>query len=402
LEYHIRILQQYALGRNINEVCNISKSKLFSNGNDIFDVYEELQTNLEKALKDIAKFEVEEVSSVFNSVIEKSKQALINGGSSGVPTGLFSLDNITNGWQGSDLVIVAGRPGMGKTALAISIMLYPTIIKKIPVAIFSLEMSKEQLVGRMASSISGVSASKIIKKQMDQYEIDKMVNMASDLNTAPMYIDDTPNISLVELKTKVRKLVKEQGVKMIIVDYLQLMRPGLSISNREQEISEISRGLKALAKELDIPVIALSQLSRLVESRADKKPMLSDLRESGQIEQDADMVIFTYRPEYYGIEEYQLDDITLNTKNLFVAIVGKHRNGGLGEVELTFLKEQIRVTNYGSNPFDNSNQSNTFVEKIKNEVAEKPLQTNMSIEPNELFLKENPFTNIDSKDDYPF
>lgn len=403
LEYHVRLLQQFSLARTINDTCNLSRSKLFSGGNDVFDVYEELQNSLENALKDIAKYKVENVKDVFLDLIEKSKQALINGGSYGVPSGLHKLDEITNGWQGSDLIIVAGRPGMGKTALAISMMLYPTIRKSIPVAIFSLEMSKEQLVGRMASSVSGINASKIVKKQLTEYEIKRMEEGAIELNSAPMYIDDTPNISLVELKTKARKLVRDQGVKMIIVDYLQLMRSGLQISNREQEISEISRGLKALAKELNIPVIALSQLSRSVESRADKKPMLSDLRESGQIEQDADMVIFTYRPEYYGITEYQLDTTILPTDRLFIAIVGKHRNGGIGEVELTFHKEQIRVSNYGYQPFDNSNQNNTFVENIKNEASEKPLQSNTNIEQNDNFLNEgNVFYNNTNIDDVPF
>lgn len=362
IEYHGRLLQQFSLARKINEVCNVSKYKLFNGGNDIFDVMEELQTNLENALKDIIKYQVAKVSDIHAEILKKSRELLLNGGHSGVPSGLWSMDEITNGWQDSDLVILAGRTGMGKTALAISVMLYPTIIKQIPVAIFSLEMSKEQLVGRMQSSITGVNASRIIKKQLNEYEIEFITKHAHELQTSPLFIDDTPNISLIELKTKARKLVRENGVKMIIVDYLQLMRSGLQLQIREQEIAEISRGLKALAKELNLPIIALSQLSRAVESRADKKPMLSDLRESGQIEQDADMVLFCYRPEYYGVTDYQLGDEHLDTTGLFIVNIAKHRSGAVGEVKLTFLKEQIRVTNYGSNPFADIKQNTIFVE----------------------------------------
>lgn len=366
-EYHVRILQQMALARSLNDICNKTRYKLFSDDNDIFDVCEEMQSSIEGSLKGIAKYQVSKVSDIHEKIIQKSRDLLVSGGSSGVPSGLYDLDNVTNGWQKSDLVIVAGRPGMGKTAFALCVMLYPTLMQNRPIAFFSLEMSSEQLVGRMQSAISMVNASRIVKKQLTVEEIDYIEQKAKDLSTAPIFIDDTPNISLMELKTKARKLVREDKVEMIIVDYLQLMRSGLNVQNREQEIAEISRGLKSLAKELDIPVIALSQLSRSVESRGgDKKPMLSDLRESGQIEQDADMVIFCYRPEYYGIEMYQYGTVELPCKGLFISIIAKHRSGATGEVKLGFMEEQIRITNYGSEIFAEQNKSNTFVDSKEN------------------------------------
>jgi replicative DNA helicase len=415
IEYHVRILQQYSLARQINELCNISKYKLFNGDHDVFDVYEELQVSLEGSLRDISKYQISSVSTIYDKLIETTKKAIESGGTFGVPTGLRNLDEKTNGWQSSDLIIVAGRPGMGKTAIAISMMLKPALIDNIPVAFFSLEMSNEQLVGRMVSGISGISASRIIKKQLTTEELDIIQKNAGYIKNAPIYLDDTPNISLIELKTKARRLVRENGVKAIFIDYLQLMRSGLNIGNREQEISEISRGLKALAKELNIPVIALSQLSRMVESRSDKKPMLSDLRESGQIEQDADLVLFTYRPTYYGIDQYELSNgnttDTYPTKtesfDLFVCIIAKHRNGGIGEVVLSFLPKQTRVTNYGYNPFQHESQGYTNVENNKNQgytsiekntkfEQKTSFQSNINIEPNNDFLSENSGnTNID-------
>jgi len=249
---------------------------------------------------------------------------------------------------------------MGKTAWAVSMIMNPAIQDKRAVAIFSLEMSKEQLVSRMQSNLSEINVSKIVKKQLNMDEIKAIQRNCTPLDNAPIYIDDTPNISLIELKSKARKLVKENKVELIVIDYLQLMRSGRNINSREQEIAEISRGLKGLAKELDIPVIALSQLSRNVEGRGDKKPMLSDLRESGQIEQDADMVIFCYRPEYYGIQQYEVGSETFPSNGLFMLLVSKHRNGELGEIPLRFIHEQTKLTNHQFG-FGNSEFSNTFV-----------------------------------------
>jgi replicative DNA helicase len=299
VDYHVRILQQEALRRNLIKIGNIAVQKSFDNTEDIFDVFNETQSELDNSLKNVVNYEIKSVGKVHDEIIQQSINILKLGKKSGVPTGLTLVDNLTNGWQKSDLVILAGRPGMGKSTVAVCMCIHPSVIQKIPVAIFSLEMSNEQVVSRMQSYFSAVNVSKIVKKQLTEQEIVEIEKTCKDLKTAPIFIDDTPNISLLELKGKCRKLVKENNVQLIVIDYLQLMRSGLNINNREQEIAEISRGLKALAKELKIPVIALSQLSRGVESRADKKPMLQDLRESGQIEQDADMVIFCFRPEYY-------------------------------------------------------------------------------------------------------
>lgn len=353
LPTHIKILQQFYLSRYINDVCGQSRFRLYNGGHDIFDVYTDLMQNLEDALKDIIRHDINLIRQIHIESVKKSYDIIESGGFAGVSTKLTLVDNLTNGFQPSDLIIVAGRSGMGKTALAVTLGMNAAINKD-PIAIFSLEMSKEQLVGRMQSSLSGVDVSRIIKKQITKEELHKIDNSCKVLYDIPMYIDDTPSITLTELKLKTRKLVKDKNCKMIIIDYLQLMRSGLNISNREQEVAEISKGLKAIAKELQIPVIALSQLSRAVEQRADKKPMLSDLRESGQIEQDADMVVFCYRPEYYGITDYEIGSNHFDANGLFMFIVAKHRNGALGEIPLKFIHDQTKITNIETSYFDNN------------------------------------------------
>jgi replicative DNA helicase len=359
INFYIKILQQKFLERSIIYICNKNLQRILDFREDVFDVFANLQVELDNCLKDVLKYEVSKISEIHYDIIFKMSNVIEKGIKSGVPTGFNLLDNVTNGWQDSDLIILAGRPSMGKTACAVSMIIHPSIEKQIPVAIFSLEMSKFQLGGRIQSYISEINVSKIIKSQLNIEELRVIISSCDSLDKAPLYIDDTPNISLIELKSKSRKLVKENGVRLIVIDYLQLMRSGLNIMHREQEIAEISRGLKALAKELNIPVIALSQLSRTVESRGDKKPMLSDLRESGQIEQDADMVIFCYRPEYYGIEQYEIGSQNFETFGLMMLLVAKHRNGELGEIPLRFVHENAKIKNY--NNFNNSNNSNTFV-----------------------------------------
>jgi replicative DNA helicase len=352
IDYHIRILQQEALKRKIIEACSNSVRKAFDSQEDIFDVFQTLQLQLDNALKEVVKYEIQLINEIHQKILKESLELVDNGHQSGVITGLKMLDKVTNGWQKSDLIIIAGRPSMGKTAAAVSMVMYPAINEGKAVAIFSLEMSKEQLVSRMQSNISEINVSNIIKKQLNSQEIYTIAQSCTSLETALIYIDDTPSISLLELKGKARKLVKENKVELIVIDYLQLMRSGLNITQREQEIAEISRGLKGLAKELEIPVIALSQLSRSVELRVDKKPMLSDLRESGQIEQDADMVIFCYRPEYYGIANYELDEVLFESEGLFMLLIAKHRNGELGEIPLKFIHSQTKLTNHTFNDND--------------------------------------------------
>ena len=279
------------------------------------------------------------------------------------------------------LYITDGYTLTHNTACAISMIIHPSIEKDVPVAIFSLEMSNAQLGGRIESYLSGVDVGKIIKKQLDLGDVSYIENACKKLNTAPLYIDDTPNISLTELKSKARRLHREKGIKLIVIDYLQLMRSGLNIQNREQEIAEISKGLKALAKELDIPIIALSQLSRGVEGRTDKKPQLSDLRESGQIEQDADMVMFCYRPEYYGGEVYELEGQEIDAKGLFILVIAKNRNGSLCDVPLRFIGHLAKITNHP----EYRSPNRRHIEP----VSEVSLQSNGALAQNTNFLSQS-------------
>lgn len=381
IDHHVKILQEEALRRNIILISNKAIQKSFDATEDVFEVFNNVQHNLDNALKNVVNYEIRTVGQVHSQVISDSLKVLKSGQKSGVATGLRLLDNVTNGWQKSDLIIIAGRPGMGKTSVVVSMALFPAVQLNEPIAIFSLEMSAEQLVSRMQSQYSDVNVSKIVKKQLTEDEIIQIERSTEKLKIAPMFIDDTPNISLLELKGKVRKLVKEEGVRLVIIDYLQLMRSGIKTQSRELEVSEISRGLKGLAKELSIPVIALSQLSRSVEQRGgDKKPILSDLRESGSIEMDSDMVMFCYRPEYYGFEQYEVGSKTFDAKGLFMLIVAKHRNGELGEIPLRFIGEQTKVTNYDDN-VDNSVNNTTFV---KPNIEENNWK-NLDLKPNEEF-----------------
>lgn len=398
LEFHIKILQEEALRRSLIQIGQETIKKSFDSSEDVFDVFAETQAKMDNALKKVINYEIQNVGDIHDEIIRESYKIHDSGQKSGVPTGLNLVDNLTNGWQKTDLIIIAGRPSMGKTATAISMAIYPSVIEKRGIAIFSLEMSSQQLVSRMQSSFSEINVGKIVKKQLTFDEIAKIDSSSKPLKDAPIYIDDTPNISLLELKGKARKLVKEKGVELIIIDYLQLMRSGYKTQSREQEIAEISRGLKTLAKELNIPVIALSQLSRGVEQRGgDKKPMLSDLRESGQIEQDADMVAFCYRPEYYKIDEYELDGVTFDSRGLFLLIIAKNRNGELGEIPLRFLHSQTKLVNYNEENSFNTKINDTFVQQRD---FESDRFNNKSFEGLEDFNKE--FSNEENEFTNPF
>ena len=254
---------------------------------------------------------------------------------SGVPSGFTKLDELTSGWQASDLIIVAARPSMGKTALTLSMARNIAVDFGVPVAFFSLEMSSVQLITRLISSETGISSDKLRTGKLEDHEWVALNTRVKNLEKAPLYIDDTPSLSIFDLRAKARRLSTQHGIKLIMIDYLQLMTIGnKGAGNREQEISTISRNLKALAKELNIPVIALAQLSRNVESRpGHKRPQLSDLRESGAIEQDADIVSFIYRPEYYKLETWEDDTPTTDQAELVIA---KHRNGALDNIRLKF------------------------------------------------------------------
>ncbi len=284
------------------------------------------------------------ITSVFDEIAKTMQSG--EGVILGLPTGFKDLDALTTGFQPGDLVILASRPSVGKTTFALNIMRYLSIEKKIPTAIFSLEMTKEQLAFRLLCMQGRVDAQKIRKGYVDRDDAKKLTEAANKLSRAPIYIDDTAAIPILELKAKARRIVKEAGVKLIVIDYLQLIQGPRDVDNRQQEISAISRSLKALAKELDITVLALSQLSRAVEQRHDKRPQLSDLRESGAIEQDADVVLFIHRPELTRRQE----EVPEEEKRIAEIIIGKQRNGPIGTVKLVFIKEQLRFENY--TPFE--------------------------------------------------
>ena len=291
----------------------------------------------------------------------------------GVPTGFSGLDEITHGLHGGQLIIVAARPGMGKTALTISMARNMAVEFNIPVAFFSLEMSSIQLITRLISSETGLSSEKLRTGNLEKFEWEQLNLKVSALENAPLFIDDTPSLSIFDLRAKARRLSSQHGIKLIVIDYLQLMTAGGSNKNgnREQEISTISRNLKALAKELDVPVIALSQLSRAVETRGgSKRPILSDLRESGAIEQDADIVSFIYRPEYYKIDEWDDEERTPSAGQAEF-IVAKHRNGGLNNIKLKFVSNLGKFENLDNfeTPFEYQSKINKDSLKVNPDQA---------------------------------
>lgn len=263
------------------------------------------------------------------------------GGITGVASGFYELDYMTSGFQPSDLIIIAARPSMGKTALVLNMAQNMAVKNKVPVAIYSLEMSKEQLAQRLLCAEAKINGQHLRSGQLQDKDWLVLSHALGRLSEAPIFIDDTPGITLMELRAKARRLKAEHGLGLIAIDYLQLMQGNGRIENRQQEISEISRSLKALARELEVPVIALSQLSRAVESRINKRPQLSDLRESGSIEQDADLVLFIYRDEYYNPES--------DKKGIAELIIAKQRNGPVGTVETIFMKDYTRFENKSRN-----------------------------------------------------
>jgi replicative DNA helicase len=314
---------------------------------ELIDFTEKTFTNL---ISNTGANSIQTSEDLFGEILERNDKIIENRNNNtttGIDTGFKELNRITNGWQSSDLIILAARPGMGKTSLAIDFLKTPAF-KKIPTAIFSLEMSSIQLYSRLVSQACDISVESVMRTGMNETQMKELLNKSDLLCDAPIYFDDTAGLKLSDFKTKARKLVREKGVKLMLVDYMQLMVSGGKHGNREGEISEISRSFKTLAKELKIPIIALAQLSRAVESRADKQPLLSDLRESGSIEQDADMVMFLYRAEYYGLDK---DEDGNDTRGRARVIIAKHRNGPTGRVEIAFNAENTDFTDLNENPF---------------------------------------------------
>ncbi|MBT4738523.1 MAG: replicative DNA helicase, partial [Flavobacteriales bacterium] len=357
-EYHARIIAEKFIQRKL---INISSGIIEESLDDTIDVFETLN-KAEQELFNVTEGTLRKSYDSMSDLIKVSLKNIENlknkeAGLSGVPSGFSKLDRVTSGWQKSDLIICAARPGMGKTAFALTMARNIAIEHGMGVGVFSLEMSSEQLVNRLISSESEIDAGKLRKGDLKEHEWVQLHSKIKDLSKAPIFIDDTPAISVFELRAKARRLVKKHGVKMIIIDYLQLMTAGGKGGNREQEISTISRSLKGISKELAIPVMALSQVNRALEQRSgvgSKRPMLSDLRESGAIEQDADIVTFIYRPEYYKIQEWEDGENCLGQSEIIVA---KHRNGGLDNIRLKFRGQFAKFSDLDE--FEHENDSIT-------------------------------------------
>ncbi|MGS4346685.1 replicative DNA helicase [Myroides odoratus] len=340
IEFHSRVILQKFIQRSLIRISNEIIEDAYDETTDVFDLLDKAEAKLYEVTQGNIKKSSETAQSLVAQAKKRIEEISTKEGLSGLPTGFHKLDELTSGWQPSDLIIIAARPGMGKTAFVLSMARNIAIASGAGVAFFSLEMSSVQLITRLISSETGLSSEKLRTGKLEKHEWEQLNVKVKDLERAPLFIDDTPSLSIFDLRAKARRLASQYGIKLIVIDYLQLMTAGGSQKgggNREQEISTISRNLKALAKELDIPVIALSQLSRAVETRGtSKRPLLSDLRESGAIEQDADIVSFIYRPEYYKIEEWD-DEFRSPTAGQAEFIVAKHRNGGLDNIRLKFL-----------------------------------------------------------------
>lgn len=347
IEYHARIVAQKYLARELIRFSSEIQNKAFDETNDVDDLMQEAEGRLFEISQRNVKKDVTQINPVIGEALKILEVAANRkDGLSGLQSGYHGLDKMTSGWQNSDLVIIAARPAMGKTAFVLSMAKNMAMNYNTPVGVFSLEMSNVQLVNRLIINACEIAGEKIKSGQLTPIEWEQLMTKIKDLYDAPIYIDDTPSLSVFELRTKARRLVREHGIKIIIIDYLQLMNAsGMSFGSREQEVSTISRSLKGLAKELNVPIIALSQLNRGVETRDanSKRPQLADLRESGAIEQDADMVCFIHRPEYYKINEDPETGESL--KGIAEIIIAKHRNGAVGDVRLRFRGEFARFQN---------------------------------------------------------
>ncbi len=356
IEFHARIIAQKFIQRELIRISTEIINDAYDDTTDVFTLLDRAESGLFGVTEGNIRKQYDSMSDLIRGAIKQIEQAKNQEGNVvGIPSGFEALDKITSGWQPSDLIILAARPAMGKTAFALSLAKNAAIDFEKPVAIFSLEMSSLQLVTRLISSESELSSEKLRSGNLKDFELAQIHSKISGLAEAQIFIDDTPGISVFELRAKARRLKSQHDIQLLVVDYLQLMTAGSdgkSSGNREQEISTISRSLKSIAKELNIPVIALSQLSRAVETRGgDRRPQLSDLRESGSIEQDADMVMFINRPEYYGLTEDEDGNSTLGIANIIIA---KHRNGATGDVQLKFTKELAKFGNLEPSFFGNS------------------------------------------------
>ena len=376
-EYHARIIAQKHLARQLISYTSKIQTNAFDETIDIDQLMQDAEGELFEISQNNMKKDYTQIDPIVKQAYQALQKAASNkSGLSGIPSGFHKLDKITNGWQNSDLIIIAARPAMGKTAFTLSMAKNIAVDMQIPVAFFSLEMSNIQLVNRLIVNVCEIEGEKIRSGQLKQYEWGQLDIRINNLYGAKLYIDDTPSLSIFELRTKARRLVREHQVKLIIIDYLQLMNAsGMRHGNRQEEVSTISRSLKSLAKELNIPIIALSQLNRSVESRDSqqgqgKRPQLSDLRESGAIEQDADLVAFIHRPEYYKI---LTDENGNDTRGKAEIIIAKHRNGSVGDVMLRFKGQYARFENDDDSRIPMPGEENNIsISKINNHEETPP------------------------------
>lgn len=338
VKYYANIVAEKSLLRRLIRLNEEIANTCYAGKESLEFILEDTEKRMFQLLQKRDSGEFVPIRQVVMNAMDRIEAASKNKGSvTGIPTGFTDLDYRTAGMQPSDLVLIAARPSMGKTAFALNIAQYVAFKKNFPVAVFSLEMSKEQLVNRMFSLESSVDAQKLRTGQLNDQDWERLIESAGVIGKSQLMIDDTPGISISELRSKCRRLKLEQGLSMIIIDYLQLMSGSGRSDSRQQEISDISRGLKSIARELNVPVLALSQLSRAVEQRPDHRPMLSDLRESGAIEQDADVVMFIYRDDYYNHDT--------DRRGISEIIIAKQRNGPIGTVELAWLPEYTKFAN---------------------------------------------------------
>ncbi|MCQ2141026.1 MAG: replicative DNA helicase [Bacteroidales bacterium] len=342
MEFYVKILKQKTIQRDLITASHEILKDAFDESVKVEDLIDHAQSKVYDAIKNSVKKEVQDIGSIINTAMDELEELQTKEGATGVPSGFPTLDRITGGWQPSDLIILAARPSVGKTAFSLNLARNAAVDHHIPVAFFSLEMSAIQLVKRMMTSESGLPADKIKGGvKLEPFEWQQLEYKLKNLAKAPLYIDDTPGIPIMEFRTKLKTLVKNKGVRLVFVDYLQLMQgPAELRGMREQEVAAISRTLKATAKELNVPIISLSQLSRQAVTRTGGtgKPQLSDLRESGSIEQDADMVIFIHRPDYVGMSE------NVEDREKTQIVIAKHRNGETADIDMRFRGDQIRFT----------------------------------------------------------
>lgn len=358
IEHHARVIVEKSILRGLITEASRIHEEAYKDSADVFEILDSAQGRFDSISSSYFKQGASTSLEVYKETLKHIHESRNDHGITGVQSGFIELDRITGGWQAPDLIIIAARPSMGKTVVGVAVAKEAAERFKKPVGFFSLEMSKRQVMQRMIAYNAEVDLDNVIRGRTSDEDLKKIADRTNGLAAAPLYIDDTPAISILELRAKARRMKHEHKIEMIVIDYLQLMR-GDDSGNREQEIASISRGLKGIAKELNIPVIALSQLSREVEKRGDRRPQLSDLRESGAIEQDADVVMFLYRAEYYKIA---VDEEGLPTAGMLEIICAKNRNGKTGSVFLKFIGKYAKISdiNTTNNQYEIQQQESFF------------------------------------------